>query len=92
MCRPKIVDLVTKFNNGWVYDASVADFGAKQLTALKLVVNGTDGYYGSFDDTRVQKVIDLDTPIFTKAGTPPKSGLKPSDLVTNEYLDTKIKL
>ncbi|WP_375406772.1 ABC transporter substrate-binding protein [uncultured Amnibacterium sp.] len=86
-----ILDLVTKYNNGWVYDQATADFGAKQYKDLKLVANGPSGYLGEMDSSRVQKVIDLSTPIFTKGGTPPKSGLTPDDLFTNEYLDTTIK-
>ena len=86
-----IIDLVTKYNNGWVYDQAVADFGAKQYKDLKLVANGPSGYLGEMTDARVQKIIDLDTPIFTKGGTAPKTGITPSELYTNEYLDKSIK-
>jgi hypothetical protein len=86
-----ILDLVTKYNNGWVYDQGVADFGAKQYKDLKLVANGPSGYLGEMTDARVQKIIDLDTPIFTKGGTAPKSGITPSELYTNQYLDKSIK-
>jgi hypothetical protein len=86
-----ILDLVTKYNNGWVYSQDVADFGAEQYKKLKLVANGPSGYLGEMTDERVQKIIDLDTPIFTKGGTAPKAGITPKDLYTNEYLDTSIK-
>jgi hypothetical protein len=86
-----IVNLVQQYNNGWVYDQGVADFAAKQIKDLKLVSNGTDGYIGEMDSSRVQKVIDLDTPIFTKGGTAPKSGIKPADLFTNQYLSKSVK-
>jgi hypothetical protein len=86
-----IVDLVTKYNNGWVYDAATADFGAKQLKALNLVANGPSGYAGEMDEARFQKVIDIDTPIFTKGGTAPKAGIKPADLFTNQYLSKTVK-
>ena len=86
-----IVDLVTKYNNGWVYDQGVADFAAKQLKSLNLIANGPSGYAGEMDAARFQKVIDLDTPIFTKGGTAPKSGIKPADLFTNQYLSKSVK-
>lgn len=86
-----ILDLVTKYNNGWVYDQATADFGAQQYKDLKLVANGPSGYLGEMDAARIQKVIELSTPIFTEGGTPPKSGITPEDLFTNEYLDTSIK-
>ncbi|MDQ1531753.1 MAG: hypothetical protein QOE37_1858, partial [Microbacteriaceae bacterium] len=47
-----IVNLVQQYNNGWVYDQGVADFAAKQITDLKLVSNGTDGYIGEMDSSR----------------------------------------
>ena len=87
-----IVSLVTQYNNGWVYDEAVADFAAQQYKSLKLVANGTDGYLGEMDASRVQKVIDLDTPIYTKGGTPPKSGITPADLFTNQFLSKTVKL
>ncbi len=87
-----IVDLVTAYNNGWVYDAQVADYGVKTMKDLKIATDGDNGYVGDFDEARVQKIIDIDTPIFTKTGSAPKAGLKASDLFTNEFLDKKISL
>lgn len=86
-----ITSLVTQYNNGWVYDKAVAQFAAQQIKSLKLVANGPDGDIGSMDTTRVQKIIDLDTPIFTKGGTPPKTGITPADLFTNQFLSKTIK-
>ncbi len=87
-----IVDAVTQFNNGWVYDANVAAYAVKEMKKLKIASDGSNGYVGDFDEARVQKIIDIDTPIFTKTGDTPKAGLKPSDLFTNEFLDKSIKL
>lgn len=86
-----ILDLVTKYNNGWVYTQGTADFGAKQYKDLKLIANGPSGYLGEMTDDRVQKIIDVDTPIFTKGGTAPKAGITPADLYTNEFLDESVK-
>ena len=85
-----IVQLVNTYNNGWVYDEQVADFGVSQMKKLKIASNGDNGYVGDFDETRVQKVIDITTPIFTKSGSAPKAGLKASDLFTNQFLDKSI--
>jgi hypothetical protein len=87
-----IVDLVTQYNNGWVYDEQVADYAVKTMKSLKIATDGTDGYVGNFDDARVQKIIDIDTPIFTATGSAPKAGLKSTDLYTNEFLDKSISL
>jgi len=85
-----VADLVMAFNNGWVYSEKVADFGVSQMKKLKIASNGSNAYVGDFDETRVQKVIDIDTPLFTASGSAPKAGLKPADLFTNEFLDKTI--
>jgi hypothetical protein len=85
-----IADLVTAYNNGWVYDESVADYAVKEMTKLKIVSNGSNGYVGDMEEARVQKVLDIDTPLFTQTGSAPKTGLKATDLFTNEFLDKSI--
>jgi hypothetical protein len=85
-----VVDLVTAYNNGWVYSEKVADFGVSQMKKLKVASNGSNAYVGDFDETRVQKVIDIDTPLFTASGSAPKAGLKATDLFTNEFLSKSI--
>ncbi|MET4705531.1 ABC transporter substrate-binding protein [Frigoribacterium sp. UYMn621] len=85
-----VTDLVTAFNNGWVYSEKIADFGVSQMKKLKIASNGSNAYVGDMDEARVQKVIDIDTPLFTASGSAPKTGLKAADLFTNEFLDTSI--
>ena len=86
-----ITQLVTAYNNGWVYDDSVAEYAVAEMKKLKLVGNGPSGYVGEMEAARVQKVMTIDTPIFTATGAAPKAGLKPSDLFTNRFLSTTIK-
>ncbi len=69
----------------------LADADTK-LKELGLVANGTDGVLGSFDTARVQRLIDRLAPVFEARGTKPKPGLRPADLVTNDFLDRSISL
>jgi len=85
-----ILDLVDQYDTGWVYSQGVADYSVTTQQDLGLVGNGTDSTHGNFDLDRVQELIDQTTPIFTEQGTPPKAGLTPADLVTNDYIDTSI--
>ncbi len=87
-----ILDLVKKYNTGWQYSAGVATFSVEQMLKLGLVANAADGSFGSIDEARVQKIIDVSTPIFVKEKTPPKTGLKAVDIVTNQFIDKNIKL
>jgi hypothetical protein len=85
-----ILNLVTQFNNGWVYTQGTADYAVKTMKSLKLVGNGGNAYMGDMDEARIQKIITIDTPIFTASNSAPKPGLKPSDIFTNEFIDKSI--
>jgi hypothetical protein len=87
-----ILDLVDQYDTGWVYSQGVADYSVKTMLDLGLVSNGDNAYIGDFDEARVQTIIDSDTPIFTKLGTPPIEGITPADLVTNQFLDQSVGL
>ena len=87
-----ILDLVKQYNNGWVYSQGVADYAVATMKKDGLMANGTDGVYGTFDETRVADLIAKATPIYTKLGSAPKAGLKPSDIYTQQFLDLTKKL
>jgi hypothetical protein len=84
-----IVDLVKQYNTGWVYSAGLADYAIEKMRS-DFVNNGPDQTLGNFDTARVQRMIDIVTPIFTTQRQPPKANLKPEDIATNEYVDTSI--
>ncbi len=89
-----IIDASTTFGAdfGWTYTQGAADYGVATIKADGLVANGTDGVMGSFDMARVNDLIAKATPVYTAKDSPPKDGLKAEDIVTNEFLDTSIKL
>jgi hypothetical protein len=87
-----ILELVKKYNNGWVYSAGVADFAVTQMRDLGIVGNGPDATLGNFDFGKVQRVIDNLSPVFAAQHKAVKPGLKPTDLVTNEFINPAIGL
>jgi hypothetical protein len=87
-----VLDAVTQYNNGWVYDAGQAAAAVDQMQADNLVANSPDGTLGSFDTDRVTSFIEVAAPVFTKSGAKVKDGLVADDVVTNKYIDTNIKL
>jgi hypothetical protein len=87
-----ILDLVRRYNTGWVYSQGVADFSVQEQRELGLAGNGADATLGDFDLQRVQGVIDILKPIFAGQSVPIKLDLKPQDLVTNEFIDSSIGL
>jgi hypothetical protein len=84
-----IVDLVKQYNTGWVYSTGLAGYAIEKMKQ-DFVNNGSDQTLGNFDTARVQRMIDIVTPIFTAQRQPPKADLKPEDIATNEFVDTGI--
>ena len=89
-----ILDAVAAFgtNFGWVYSAGTAAYAVETIKKDGLVANGSDGVMGSFDMARVDDLIKKAIPVYTAQDSPPKAGLKASDIVTNEFIDKSIKL
>ncbi|GAA4845318.1 nitrate ABC transporter substrate-binding protein [Luteimicrobium xylanilyticum] len=85
-----IVKLVNAYNNGWTYDAEVGAFAAKQMRSLNIATNGDNDYVGDMSASRIQDLMKVAEPIFSKSGGHVKSGLKADDLFTNKFLDTSI--
>ena len=87
-----ILDAVSQYNNGWVYDAGQAAAAVEKMLSDKLIANSPDGTLGSFDIDRVTDFIEIATPVFTSTGAKVKDGLVAEDIVTNKYIDPSIKL
>jgi hypothetical protein len=89
-----ILDAVDQFGEdfGWVYTQDAADFGVAKIIEDGLIANSPEGVIGQFDTDRVATLIELAVPIYTAQGSPPKDGLTPDDIVTNQFVDTSIGL
>jgi hypothetical protein len=87
-----ILNLVTAYNNGWVYTQGTADYAVATMKKLGIIGNAPDGTLGALDDTRVQQLIGILAPIYAKQGKQTLPGLKPSEIVTNEFIDPSISL
>jgi hypothetical protein len=84
-----VLELVKQYNDGWVYTEGLANYAIEKMRS-DFVKNGSDQTLGNFDTARVQRMIDIVTPIFTAQNQPPKAGLKPEDIATNEFIDPSI--
>jgi len=87
-----IVGLNDRYKVGFPYTLGQANFSAAQQQKLGIVGNGPDRTLGNFDMARIQRVMDIVVPIFTGRKQPIKPGLKPEDLVTNQFIDPTIGL
>ena len=87
-----ILDLVTQFNNGWLYDAGQAAAGVELALSNNLIANSPDGTLGSFDMDRITAFIATAVPVYSTIGAKMKDGLTAADIVTNEFIDPTITL
>jgi hypothetical protein len=87
-----ILSLVSAYNNGWVYSAGTAAYCVATMKSLGIIADAPDGTLGSFTDSRVQQLIGILAPIYKAQGKQTLTGLKPSDITTNEFLDPSISL
>jgi hypothetical protein len=84
-----LLRLIKEYNTGWVYTPGLASYAIDKMRS-DFVTNGPDKTLGNFDTARVQRMIDIVGPIFTAQRQPPKAGLKPEDIATNEFVDMSI--
>ena len=89
-----ILDAVAAFGTdfGWTYDAGTADYAVKTIKADGLVANGADGVMGKLRHGPCRRPDHQGDPGLHRQGIPPKDGLKPEDIVTNQFLDETIHL
>jgi hypothetical protein len=87
-----IIDAVNYEHDVWTYSPGMANYAVNTLKELGLVSNGKNSTIGDIDQARIQRMIDILTPIFASKKVQIKPGLKPSDLYTNDYIDPKIGL
>jgi hypothetical protein len=87
-----ILSLVTAYNNGWTYTQGTGDYAVATMKKLGIIGDAPDGTLGDFTTSRVQQLIGILVPIYSKQGKQTMTGLKPSDIVTNQFIDTAISL
>ncbi|WP_280347348.1 ABC transporter substrate-binding protein [Nocardia neocaledoniensis] len=87
-----VVDVVEQNPKLSPYSPELASFGSKALIDGGLIGDDTDGVLGSFDEARMQRVIDEFAPILRTGGADVPAGLTAKDLVTKEFLDTGISV
>jgi hypothetical protein len=74
------------------HSRGLAEYSAKAMKDFGIVDNGRDDTLGNFEMERVRRVVEIVTPIFAGQRKPVKQGLKPEDIATNEFIDSKIRL
>lgn len=95
MNNPKpVIDLLMRltdeYKGGWVYSRPNAEFAVAQMKKLGIVANGHDKTIGNFDMNRINKLLQIDVPIFEGQKKPLKPNLSAADIATNEFIDPSI--
>jgi hypothetical protein len=84
-----IIETVKAYNTFWTYTPGLAEYAIGKMRQ-DFVNNGTDRTIGNFEVGRIQRLIDIVTPILVGQRQPTRPGLQPQDLYTNEFIDPNI--
>jgi hypothetical protein len=84
-----IIRTVRAYNTFWTYSPGLARYAIEKMRQ-DFVNNGTDRTIGNFEVGRIQRLIDIVTPILVGQRQPTRPGLQPQDLYTNEFIDPNI--
>jgi len=84
-----IIKLVKDYNTFWTYSDGLAAYAIGKMRQ-DFVNNGADRTLGNFEVGRIQRLIDIVTPILVGQRHPPRPGLRPQDLYTNEFVDPSV--
>jgi hypothetical protein len=84
-----IIKTVKAYDSFWTYSPGLANYAITKMRQ-DFVNNGSDRTIGNFEVGRIQRLIDIVTPILVGRREPPKPGLQPQDLYTNEFIDPSI--
>lgn len=89
----ELINIVDTMGTFWTLSPGGNEFTVDQALSLDIWANSPDGSYGTFDDARVQSVIDAVLPIFEGQNLDSfDPDVAPGDLVTNEFVDVTISL
>jgi hypothetical protein len=84
-----IIKTVEAYDTFWTYSDGLANYAIEKMR-LDFVNNGGDRTLGNFEVDRIQRLIDIVTPILVGQRQATKPGLQPQDLYTNEFIDPSI--
>jgi hypothetical protein len=88
-------DLLVRLTDEYAAYPYSAARAANAVTAMKgngILGNGANATLGDIEKDRVQRIVDVVTPIFAGQRRPVKDGLKAEDLFTNEFIDATVSL
>ena len=85
-----LMRLTDEYKGGWVYSRPNAEFAVEQMKKLGIVANGSDKTIGNFDMNRINKLLQIDVPIFEGQKKPLQPNLTAANIATNEFINPAI--
>jgi NMT1/THI5 like len=88
----RIVKLDAQYKTSFPYPMDQARYGVRTMKDDGLVQDPKSGGFGSFDESRNSRMIDILRPIYTAQRQNVPADLTASALATNQYLDPSIRM
>ncbi len=88
-----LIQIAKDLASTWTLTEGGVAYAARAMREYKIVDNGPDKTLGNFDMDRMQRLIDILVPIYEARRIPQfRADVKPTDVVTNEFIDPNIGL
>ena len=90
-----VLGIIAATKQGYEDSYARSQHAVEVMRSEGLVSNGRDRTVGEFDlkpGGRVQRLLNIDTPVFAAQRKALKPGLSPADIATNEFIDPAIGL
>mgnify|MGYP001377037138 CR=1 FL=1 len=88
-----LLNIVEQFRgSGWTLTPGILEWAVDISRKEGILANGPDGVFGSFDLQRIDAFIAELTPVLEARGKKVAPGLTAEKIVTNEFLDERIRL
>lgn len=86
-----IIDVVIQLDTYWTQSTELAEYAVATMSSLGIVGNGSTPTFGDFESPRIDRFIELATPILRDQGLEVPN-LVAGDIATNEFLDSSISM
>jgi hypothetical protein len=88
----RIVQLNTDYKTSFPYPMAQAEYGVRTMKQDGLVQDPKSGGFGSFDSSRITRMIDILRPIYAAQRQNVPAEMNTGSIVTNEYIDPSIRM
>jgi hypothetical protein len=87
-----VIEILDIYDTFFKVSKPLNDRAIEMFSQFELASNGTDAAFGNFDVSRMNRLFDIVTDVYTERGTPLASDTRAAESYTNDFIDPSISL